>query len=240
MKRTSIIGLALLAVTAISAIASSSAFAVCELTLGYCVLGKPLGAGESREIDAAARTEFVLKGEVLTIPSVTKCKQLKLNHNQHPVIIGGMPGTGAGQLIEFSECSATVNNEPCGGVVVHNVPTTTEQVHVVLPATLKNRLATLFRPTNGSTFTTILLKECPIVGTTEATVTGTTAALDNPVLTEQPHGTLIWTEAQQIKEVSKLDGKKEPVGLIFAGNAATLNGEALVLLVSKEPWGVFN
>jgi hypothetical protein len=241
MKRISIIVLALLAITAVSAIASSSALALCHLTLGYCVNGTPLGAGESREIDAEVKagSEFTLKGESLGFKSETKCKKLHLNAAQKPLIIGGMPGTGAKQLIEFEGCSATLGGAACtGGVTVSNAATKTEQVMVDTPTTLKGRLATLFTPA-GTVFSTIKFKECGIFGSPSFIVTGSTAALDSPVLVEQPHGLLIWNDTQVIKEVLKLDGTAVKPELKAEGNPATLNGESLVLLVSKQPWGVF-
>jgi hypothetical protein len=242
MKRISITGLALVAMSVIGAFSASSAFANCELTLGYCILGVPLGAGETRLILAKVHpgSEFVLKGEAFAIKSVTKCKKLKLSTaGQDPVIVGGMPGTGSGQLVVFEECSATLGGTACTSVKVENTPTLTEQVMVLKPASRKGALATLFRPTNGTNFTTIKLTSCGGLGSQEAAVTGTTAAYDVPVLTEGLTGLLEYKEgAEEITEVEKSGGAKEPVGLKFGGKAATLNGIADVWLENDELWGV--
>lgn len=241
MKRISIIGSVLMAIMAMGAVAASSAMANCELTLGYCVLGKPLGGGQTQGIEAKAAKEFVLKGEFLGIKSVTKCKKLKLNAAKAPVIVGGMPGTGRNQLVEFAECSATLGGSACNAVSVSNASTETIQVMIDHPTSLLGKLATYFVPANGgTTFSTIKLTECGLLGSQEATVTGTTAALDTPVLTEAETGNLVYKEgAEEITEILHLDGKALKVGLKFGGNVATLDGEATVSLVSKEPWGVF-
>ena len=239
MKRIRIIGLALLALAAVSATAASSASAICPLLeLGYCVNGVPLLAGSTKEVTASAKTPFVLKGELLGLKSVTTCQKLKLNAAQKPTINGGMPGTGAKQKTEFEECTATLGGAACAGVVVGSALSNTTQTMVALPAGLKGRLATLFTPSSGSVFTSIKLTNCGGFSTT-AEVTGTTAALNNPERTEGLDGELIWNEPQEITEVELSGGTKEAIGLKFGGKPAGLLGTALILLVSKEKWGVF-
>jgi hypothetical protein len=238
MKRIGVIGLALVAISVMGGMSASSALANCELSLGYCILGVPLLAGETREIDASAGKEFVLRGEALFVKSVTKCPTLKLNAAQKPVIKGGMPGTGEKQLVEFEGCKATLGGTACTSVEVQNAATLTEQVMVLKPA--GGKLATFFKPTNGTNFTTIKLNSCGGFGSQTATVTGTTAAYDEPLLTEKVTGLLLYlVGTEEIKEVEKSGGAKQVVGLEFGGNPATLEGTAEVLLVSKEPWGVF-
>jgi hypothetical protein len=241
MKRISIIGLALMAVMAMSAIAASSAMANCELALGYCVLGKPLGAGQIQLIKATAESPFVLEGEVLGVKSIIKCTSLNLNAAEHPIIKGGMPGTGEKQRVEFTGCTSTLAGSSCTSTIVHNVTTLTEQVMILKPTTLAGRLATLFRPATGGVFSKILQSGCSgIIKEANAEVTGTTAALDEPTLVEALTGLLLYRKgANEITEVEKFGGAKEPVGLKFGGNTATLEGTAGVSLANDDLWGVF-
>lgn len=246
MSRIRIIGLALAAVFAMSATASASAAEYI-----YKVAGAKLEAGVKTEITSKAKTTFVLKGEVLGIKSETKCKTEKLNAAEKPVIVGGAPGTSEKELVEFGECSATLGGAACKSVKVNNTTTSNEIVTVVLPAAKAGKLATLFTPPT-KVFTTIELKECGAFGTQKAEVTGTTAALDSPEKVEQATGTLIFkagaeeiTEVGCLKETTTCTGaeKKAPfrqkVGLKFGGNAATLEGESEVSLVSGQSWGVY-
>ena len=241
MKRISIIGLALMAVMAMGAVAASSASAFCELSLGYCELGKPLGAGQTLEIRAAAAKEFVLEGELLGFKSVINCTALKLNAAEKPIIKGGMPGTGEKQRVEFSGCTSTLGGSACTTTIVHNATTLTEQVMILKPEALKGRLATLFRPATGGVFSKILQSGCSgLIKEANGEVTGTTAALDEPTLVEALAGLLLYRKgANEITEVEKFGGAKEPVGLKFGGNAATLEGTAEVSLVNDDLWGVF-
>jgi hypothetical protein len=234
MKRTKIIGLALVAVFALSAVASASAAEYI-----YKVAGTKLEAGITKEVASKAAKEFTLKGEAFGIKSVTKCKTEKLNAAEKPVIVGGQPGKSEKEKVEFGECTATLGGAACKAAIVENVPTVNEIVTIVLPAGKAGKLATLFTPTTGGIFTTIKLKECGAFGSQEAKVEGTSAALDSPEKVEQVSGNLVWNEAEEITKVKTFAGTEPTVGLKFGGKAATLNGEASVELVSKENWGVF-
>ncbi len=86
---------------------------------------------------------------------------------------------------------------------------------------------------------TAKLNECGIFGNQEMNIEGTTAALVNPGKVEAVAGVLTWSEAEQITKVKMSNGEETTVGLKFAGNPATINGEMEVELVSKEKWGVF-
>ncbi len=239
MNRIRIIGMALVAVFALSAVAVATASALPSHV--YRVEGAKLEAGKTKEITSKVKagSEFVLKGTQLGIKSVTKCKKIKLNAAEKPVIVGGEPGTSEKEKIEFEECTATVGGSKCESVTVESASTKNELVTIEKPAGKKGKLATLFTPTTGTVFSKVKFKKCGLFGSPEATVEGSTAALVSPEATEAVSGALIWNEAEEITEVEKQSKAKVTAGLKAAGNLATLNGEAEVELVSKEKWGAF-
>lgn len=240
MRRISTIGLALVAMSVMGVFSASPAFAGCELALGFCVAGKALEAGQTKELLGSADSNFVLKGSAFGVKSVTTCTKLKLNAAEKPVVVGGMPGTGEKALVEFSECTATLGGSACKAVTISNIATRAEQVMVLKPEANKGKLATLFRPASGEVFTTLVLKECGLFGTQEAEVKGSTAMYDEPVLVEQLTGLPLFKEGtEEIREVEKFSGAKELIGLKFGGEPATLTGTAGARLVSDQNWGVF-
>jgi hypothetical protein len=237
MKHIRIIGLALVALFVMGA-AATSAMAAPEHI--YKVEGKKLETGETKEIRSKAKTEFVLVGTgPLGIKAETKCKKLKLNATEKPDIAGGTPGTSGKEKIEFEECTATLGGSKCSSVTIESALANNELVTVVAPAADAGKLGTLFSPASGTTFTTIKLSKCGIFGTQEAKVEGSTVALVSPEKTEAVVGTLVYSSSAPITETEKQNGTKTADGLKFDGNAATINGEAEVELVSKEKWGAF-
>lgn len=235
MKRIRILGLALVALFAFGAVAAYAA----EPEDIYKVEGSKLEGKE--EITSKAKTEFILKGTgPLGIKSETKCKKLKLAAAEKPVIVGGQPGKSEKEKIEFEECTGTVGGSKCSSVSIESASTNNELVSIVAPSGKKEKLATLFTPASGKVFTTIKLTKCGIFGSQEAKVEGTSAALVSPEKIEAVTGTLVWNEKEEITEVKKHgSSSSEKVGLKFDGNAATINGEAEVELVSKKKWGAF-
>jgi hypothetical protein len=238
MNRMKILGLALVAMFAITAVAATSALA--ELSHTYSVAGKELKAGETKEITAKDSEEFTLKGKgALEAEAVTKCKKLKLKASEHPEIIGGVPGTSAKEVIEFEECSARIKSllgeATCKSAEVSNASTTNELVTVVKPEALKGQLAARFVPTTGKLFSTVKLKECGALGSQKAEVEGTTAALI-PETAEAVEGKLVWNEKSEITEVENQKKEKVKVGLESDKKLATLNGAASVSLVSGQDW----
>lgn len=238
MKRIRVIGLALVAVFAMGAVAQASATEYI-----YKVAGAKLEAGKTQEITSKAKTEFTLTGEETIlgtkVKAITKCKKLKLNAAEKPVIVGGTPGKSEKEKIEFEECAATLGGAKCEKVVVESASTKNELVTVVLPAGKAGKLATLFTPTTGTVFTVVKLTKCSFFGSHEAKVEGTSAALITPEKSEQAAGVLAWSEAEEITKVKRSNGEEPTVGLKFAGNPSKINGEAEVELVSKEVWGAF-
>lgn len=232
-----IFGLALVVMFAIGALGSTTAVAAEHI---YKVEGKELKAGEEKEITAKASEEFTLRGKgALEIETVTKCKKLKLRASLKPVIIGGNPGTSKNEIIELEECVDTIGGTKCSSVEIEEATTNDELVTVRAPSELNGKLATLFTPASGKVLAKIKLNKCGIFGSQSVTVEGTTAALVEPEATEALEVMLVWNEKMEITEVEKQNGTKEKVGLISNGKKVTLNGSALVSLVSGQKWGAF-
>jgi hypothetical protein len=241
MRSIKVVGLAILAALALSALAAGQASAAEYI---YRIEGKTLGAGESKEITSSAKKEFVLKGKgVLNVESVTTCKKLKVETGA--VIEGGTEGGKPGKSKEkviFEECSATVGGTKCkGGVEVENVVVTNEIVTVSAPPKLKGRLAVLFAPASGEVFSKVKFKECGILGSPKAEITGTSAALVEAEKTEAEVGVLQYkTGESEISEIETSVGKKKKVELDNEKTKkSTIEGEANVVLVSKEKYGIF-
>ncbi|MFI5004766.1 MAG: hypothetical protein ACHQE6_07115 [Solirubrobacterales bacterium] len=227
-----------MAVFAMGAVAAAEASAAEYI---YKVAGAKLEAGQTKEIKSSMKsTTFVLKGKgVLNIESVTKCTALTLNAAEKPVIIGGKPGTSAKEKIEFTGCTATLGGAKCEKVEVENVVTNNEIVTVVLPATLKGRLATLFTPGVGEVFSKVKFVKCGIFGSQKAEVKGKSAGLDEPKEPEEVKNWLVYaTGASEITEVEKSNKEKVKVELTNESKKATIEGEAWVELSTKEVWGV--
>jgi hypothetical protein len=240
MTRIKLVGLCLVAVFAFGAVAVAEAAAAEYI---YKVNGKKLEASEKKEITSKAKTEFTLTGEESVlgtkVKAITKCKKLKLNAAEKPVIVGGTPGKSEKEKIEFEECTATLGGSKCSSVTIESASTNNEIVTIVLPASKAGKLGVLFTPASGKVFTTVKLKSCGIFGSHEAKVEGSSAALVGSEKTEAVAGTLVYSETEEITEIEKSNNTKEKVGLKFAGNPSKINGEAEVELVSKEKWGVF-
>ncbi len=238
MKGIKIVGLALVAIFVMSAVAATGASAAPEHI--YKVEQVKLEAGETKEIRSSAKTEFVLKGKgILEVESVTKCKKIKLNAALHPVIVGGTPGTSKNEAIEFEECTATVGGSKCEKVAITSATTNNELVTIVKPTAKAGKLATLFTPATPPVFSTIKLTKCGLFGSREAKVEGTTAAFITPEAVDEVKGTLVWNEKEEVTEVEKQGGTKVKVGLTAESKLATLNGEATVELLSGQVWGAF-
>jgi hypothetical protein len=235
MNRMRILGLALVAMFAFSAIAATAAMAT--TTDIYQIEGTKLAAGETREIKASIKsTEFVLEGTgPLGIKAVTKCTALKLDAADDPVILGGEPGKSGREAIEFSGCTATLGGSKCSSVTVESAQTNNELVEIVAPSAKAGDLAVLFTPASGTKFSEEKLKSCGIFGSQSAAVEGTTAALV-PVTTEAVKGELVWNTKEEITEIKKLNGTVDKVGLTSDSNKATLNGESFVELASGKKW----
>ncbi len=231
MRRTGLVGLCLVAAFAIGAAGATQALAAEYI---YRVEGKKLGAGEKKEITAKARTEFIIKAVVGE--AEVRCKKVKLNAAEKPMIVGGAPGKSEKESFEFEECSATLDGSKCSSVMVETAVLDNEVVTVRKPAGEKGDLGVLFTPVSGKIFMTVKLIKCGIFGSQEAKAEGTSTALVSlPQKTEAAAVILVWSETEPITEIEKQNGSAEKTGL----SGLTLNGEVEFELVSKERWGVF-
>jgi hypothetical protein len=177
--------------------------------------GANLIEGETREITSSAKTEFMIKGKgVLNVELVTTCKKLKLNASEHPIILGGAPGTSEKEKIEFEECTATVGGSKCSGVEIESAALKNELVTVVSPSKEKGELATLFTPASGEVLSKIKFKSCGLLGSPKAEITGSTAAVTGPEGVFEPEGTWTWSSGEgEITEVEKSNGERKKVEL---------------------------
>jgi hypothetical protein len=237
MRSIKVVGLALLTVFALSAVAVSQASAAEYI---YKVNGAELTSGANKEITSSAKKEFVLKGKgVLNVESVTKCTKLKVEKGA--LIEGGKPGKSKEKVV-FEGCTATVGGTKCSGVEVENVAVVNEIVTVVKPKVLEGRLAVLFKPEKGEVFSKIKFKSCGLLGSPKAEITGSSAALSEPEKTEGTEGVLKYQvgEATEIAVIQKSSGTTEKVELDNEKTKkSTIEGEAAVALVSGEKYGIF-
>jgi hypothetical protein len=245
MRNIKVVGLALLAVFALSALVAAQASAAAEHI--YKVEGKVLEAPEVREVKSSLKSEkFVLRGKgILNVESVTTCKKLKLKAAEKPVIEGGsekgQTGKSSKEVIEFEECTATVGGTKCSGVEVSNAATNNELVSVYAPAGLKGKLATLFTPAEGKVFSKIKFKSCGLLGSPSAEITGSSAGLVQTEKVEAVKGALQYREGtEEITAIEKQNKTTEKVELDNEKTKkATLAGDAWIELTTGEKWGAF-
>lgn len=227
--------------TCMAAVAGASA----EPEHIYKVEQVKLEAGKVKEITAKLKpgTEFIITGEreivKLKIKWEIKCKNLKLNAVEKPVIIGGVPGRSEKEKFEFGECAATLGGSKCEKVAIESVLTNNELVSIVAPLIKKELIAMLFTPAVGKVFMKTKFTKCGSFGSQEATIEGTTAAQIVPEKIDAIALVLVWRKAEEITLVKSQNGVMSPVGLKATGNAASLEGEVELELLTKEKWGVF-
>ena len=168
MQRLKVMGLALVAVFAISAMASATASASGPLWwVKKSGVSKRLAAGESAGIESTATpVEFKLKTSIKGTTGVIKCKVLKVTGAS---IIGGSPGTDK-NTNEFTECkgegfaalcevkSATGVKETIGPFGVNTT--------LVFAEGVRNHALDRFLPEAGNTFVSFELQGgfCPNKG----------------------------------------------------------------------------
>jgi hypothetical protein len=247
MKRIRILGLALVAVFALSAVVAVAAQAT-EAPF-YKVAGKRLASGESAEISSHAGTGgFTLT----TTGKVVKC--LTLTNNAGATIIGsnaGVPGTSS-ETLEFSGCTVTGNGEPCA--VTTPIKTTALKNELALTESLTSFLVE-FKPATGTEFATLKFTGAGC----EITETKVTIAEGSAVIGQVFSGGKLVEPGKEPAEAK--DGeinfpttaikvidlqetasggfkKVEESPLKAFGLAATFSGLAIVLLKSGSVWGV--
>jgi hypothetical protein len=251
MNRIRIIGLALMAVFAFSAVSTSIASA--ELGPFYKVEGKTLKAGETRLLLASAKESFKL--EVATLGQTITCTSIALEGGQDQ-IEGGLVGKSK-EVIVFTGCTQTGNGTGCS---VEGGKVTTVPVLNLLGYSNSNRtglVLVLFEPEKGKVFTTV--KYTGTCTLSSASVSGAVGALaqvgGNPVEvgtgTETLHGEVVFHKLAKTIWVEQAGGSlvETKAKLEFgSGAAATLAGTALLLVDlvlpngERDPvvWGVFS
>jgi len=252
MNRIKIIGLALMAVFAFSAVGTASASA--NLGPFYKVEGKTLKAGETRLLLASARGNFQLN--VATLGQTITCTGLSLTGPDQ--IEGGLVGKSK-EVIDFTGCTQTGLGEGCS---IENGLIATVPVVNLLGYSNSNRtglVLVLFTPESGTVFTTVkLLGKCmgelksiavkgSVIGLAQeggkpVEVGKGSESLHGEVVFHKPGPKTLWMEEANgslVETKSKLE---------LGGNAATLEGTALLLVDlvlsngTRDPvvWGVFS
>lgn len=237
MKRLRIIGLALVAALAMSAVASSAA----QANEGpfYKVAGAKLEAGKSEEVKAKALSNQVLSGNLFGFATTVTCTALKVKAGS--TIDGGVPGTSK-ETLEYSGCTQTGLGSMCE---VENKEVKTNAVNnklVYSEPARKGFIDVLFTPASGEEFVNIkftgscLVKEAKVTGSVAGETL--TAKARNAVGkgTEAKTGET-WLPATQIKTVW-VGETETAVGLKWAGAAATIEGKSEAKLTGEPLWSV--
>jgi hypothetical protein len=232
MKRIRIVGLALVAVLAMSAIASASASAAGPI---WKVEGLKLEAGKSKTVKSKSTGNFLLKGKAFGFVNITiTCTK----ESDTGTIVGGEPGTDTA-IIEYTGCSA-------GGLCTVTEPIKTEANTelVYLLSGGKKYLADLFTPKSGTVFVSI---KC---GSITAEVTGnivgellnsTKSKIEKGNATEETEaakGFVNFTGANS-ESYENSKGETKTAELKLEGNPSTLTGEDEVVLTTGEFYGAF-
>jgi hypothetical protein len=250
MKRASIVGLCLVAIFAISAVAVASASA--NEGPFYKVKGVRLASGSTKPIAAKALTNQVLVGNILGIATTITCKEVKVQGT--PVIEGSNtwePGKSK-ETLRYTECTQSglggscevTNKEVVTNPVINTLAWSTSSL-------TSGNILILFKPAAGAEFVDIKFTGSCLV--TDAKVTGSVAAearskgvavAVGAEPAEAAAGNEVNLPATQIKEVfvstSATVMTKETVGLEFAGKASTITGASEVTVGSPaEAYGLY-
>ena len=237
------IGVTLLTVLALTAIAASSAQAI---TAPYwAISGTRLGAGQTHNITGKAVGGFTWSAPTLGI-TIT-CTAFKLKEG---VLLGsaaGAPGTD-NEVVEFTGCTVAGNGTACtlsGGAIKTNT-LKLELVENVVGGASGKQLLTEFFPASGASFVTITfagtctVKSTTVAGSVAAEDTTDTSPEKTIELGEAAKEATSWNllfPATAIKEVSLIkNGAAEivKVGLEFFGFESILTGTALTLLANSK------
>jgi hypothetical protein len=232
--------LSLLAVFAVSALASASAYAVKSDEYVWKVNGATLGAGLTEKAKTAGGP-FILEGKIATVAVEIECK--KQGEVEEGNIKGGNPGTDEA-TVTFTECK--ILNQALCKVAVANTKVKTELVEIIkvlkedaVPPTeeaVDGHVGELFRP-EGTKFTTITITGCALNGTFE--VTGTVAAKLPGENTEKLKQVIEFRDSEPITEVENTADGKTKVGLKFGGEPAELVGNSEGGLATGLVFGPF-
>jgi hypothetical protein len=240
MSRATLLLLSLVAALSVVALLASSASA--KIKFEWKVGGIPLAAGEQRTFTVSADSNFDLKGTVLEIPALLLATKIKVEPGAS--IIGGKPGTNEEQVIFegvtadgiLSGCSVESLPNPVAGTV-RTVLLKTE----IVEGQKSGQPLILFSPkVAGEPFTTLrLLGSVCSFQNLEENFTGNFLADPLPHLTEALTQLLDFEPSQGDNFLLSTGGALETARLVFAGNTATLGGNALVTLIKDEKFGAF-
>jgi len=252
MKRFRLIGVALLAVFALGAIASASAQA--EGAPSFTIGGTRLIAGRTHNFDSRATAPFVLTSELGT---VIECKS---ESTENGVLLGSNPGNPGkdNEIAAFAECKLKAGNGApnCNlaavsrGAVTETLttnPLKSEQVENVEEGHVGKQLLEEFFPASGAIFITLKFTGtgCTVF---EGAVTGQVVGeslLDNlgrgrielGQTSQERTSWIVKFPTAAIKEVwliSEGVGKIQKTKQAIFGEESTQSGEALVLLASTK------
>jgi hypothetical protein len=245
MKRLRLMGVALLAVFALGAVAASAAQA--EEAPSWVVNGARLGAGQTRFITAKEVNAVVLSGDGVKID----CTTVELLPGA--AILGSAAGeSGAnGETVTLKSCSVEGNGSgsECSKIT-EPINTKNLKSELVLDAKTKTKLLVLFQPAVGATLAELKFpKGCKIESSkvagslvTEVLTDPAEKPVELPIKTEQAKSWLLKLPATQPVDVWLIKGgigkEVEIKQFEFDGIEATLSGTVSISLESGEEWAI--
>jgi hypothetical protein len=237
-NRLRVLLLSLLAVFAVSGIATATASA--KRTWWYNNAQLAIGVQKEITAETKAGTEFTLEGTVLGSKTIIKCKKITLTHS-NGTLANGLIENIAGptgrdkEKVTFTEC--TVNVAGCTVTAVKAPPGTEEGETALAEDSTKTKIYDVFKPNANKVFATITFSgaSCIVAGTFNVTTPlGITKEDEGGVAEEivEPETCLESHESvfpkPMIKEVINWKGEAAKVGeLKFAGNEAKFFGNAI-------------
>jgi hypothetical protein len=227
MKRIRIVGLALLAVFAVAAVASATASATACTSYCWKVGGKTLEEGEEAALKGEASSSYTLTGKAFGfIEIAVTCKKAATTGK----LVGGSPGKDEA-TIKYTECSSSscTPHEPIETKAKSEVVSYTEGG--------KKYWGDLFSAGSSGIFTVI---EC----TLKAEVTGSIVGellneakekIEVGKETEEASGFVNFTGANSSKYTNQ-KAEEKTAELKWEGKAATLKGTSTVSLNSGKDY----
>jgi hypothetical protein len=221
----------------VAGVSASAASAAEPIKFEWKAAGSPLASGSSREFTLKDKGTglFHLQGSIGGASLKISSNKLKVTKGSK--ILGGKPGT-ASEILELE------------GVKVESPADCTVENEKITMEELKSEIVESSKEEKGQGKAELLL--APFVGTRWAEFTLGGASCEFPI-TVAPAGSLLVELSPQkveekvgqlifeakLKEYRNSKNEFKKAGLTFAGNPATLTGEAEMELVSKEAFGAF-
>jgi hypothetical protein len=230
MRTIKAVGAVLMAVCAISAVASASASAACN----YCwhVNGSELASGKSEALKGEATGAYTLTGKALGfIEIAVTCKKAATTGK----LIGGEPGTDEA-TIKYTECSSSscTPAEP--------IETKAKSEIVLFTSSSKKYWGDLYSAKESSGVITVI--ECSGL---KAEVTGNVvgealnSSKEKVEVGKETQGTKGYTTftGGKSSKYTNSKGEEKTAELKWEGTAATLAGTSEVTLTSGKEFGEF-